>query len=42
MFDAFVQYYQTKQPTWIIEQTLWNKTRQTGEDLKKTSQQSKV
>jgi uncharacterized coiled-coil protein SlyX len=28
-----VQYYQTKQPTWIIEQALWNKTMQTGEDL---------
>lgn len=33
MFDAVVQYYQTKQPTWIIEQTLWNKTMQTGKDL---------
>lgn len=33
MFDAFVQYYQTKQPTWIIEQTLWNKTMQNGENL---------
>jgi hypothetical protein len=33
MFDIFVQYYQTKQPTWIIEQALWNKTMQTGEDL---------
>ena len=33
MFDAFIDYYQSKQPTWLIEQTLWNKTMQNGEDL---------
>ena len=33
MYDSFVDYYQLKQPTWIIEQTLWNKTMQNGEDL---------
>ena len=33
MYDSFVDYYQLKQPTWIIEQTLWNKTMQNGEVL---------
>jgi hypothetical protein len=28
-----VQYYQTKQPTCIIKQILWNKTMQNGDDL---------
>lgn len=26
IFDSFVDYFQSKQPHWIIEQSLWNKT----------------
>lgn len=33
IFDSFVDYFQSKQPHWIIEQSLWNKTMKQGENL---------
>lgn len=33
MYDSFVEYFTSKQPHWMIEQSLWNKTMQPGEDL---------
>ena len=33
LYESFIKHFQTKQPTWVIEQTLWNKTMQVGDNL---------
>ena len=33
IYDAFTEYFQAKQQHWIIEQSLWNKTMRTGENI---------
>lgn len=33
LYDSFIEHYQSKQPTWLLEQMLWTMTMKEGEDL---------
>lgn len=35
LYDAFLQHFQAKQPHWLLEQTLWSRIMQPGEDLER-------
>ena len=33
LYESVIRHFQTKQPTWVIEQTSWNRTMQVSDNL---------